>query len=664
MATDALTAFLQSDFQHAEHALIALSSANPSDLHNVDKLTEDPRIKHNALVSRFYARKTQAQLDDLVRFVAGFLPEHQAPSSVADFFATTALDSSALKFLHSHVGPVSLYNIAVIAYHTANNQAAAAVGTLLYNNVEAMDDWLALKTCFLLIDVHLRQADVSSANTVAAYAEKLIPNFAKDVSNHSDHQNGSTHPSDFQTLTPNWSGRATSILEAPASYEDAKFCMHIYNARLSAISEGTRNIRKEAKSAVLAASDADSRPTAAALLVKARVEQSHAKGLRILASIGNQSPSHIMRKVRPLALNSLGVLHHRLGRHALAAGYFEHARRAFIQLFEEKSESDKKEDSDAAPVNLAILNSVKDSHVSYNLALQYMKLSDYSRALKLFATCARKDTTLAADSALLWIRIAECCIGVETTGTEPKQFLSIEGHGRGRRMIIRSENRTESLSMEYAATCARAAIAILDRQKGVSEYQTPVGSPQKSKKYSPFTGSNVKQEKSEGIVASRPPLQTDDTELRGAALALMAYASLCFDPLATIEACDDLLKLYTGMENERTILSRLYGAEALCILGRPEEAANRLVPLLALSASTDNNFREAAYINIALAHISNGDLVTASRAAKVALKVTASNQSRHRNLCKEASFVASYIFLRSGEVEAARRVLRSLSAQE
>lgn len=654
MAADALTAFLQCDFDRSDQALLSLTSDSSSDLHNVKKLTDDPRIKHNALVAKFYATRNQEDLDNLIYYVSEFLPAERLPRTTEQFFDLTLSDPAALKFLYTHVGPVALYNVAVIAYHQGFIQPAAAVGELLYSNVEAMDDWLALKTCFLLIDVHLRLGDVSSASTVAAYAEKLLPCFTKSPSTA---ENPNPQPqSEMKRLAPDWSGRSKGILEAPISYEDAKFCMHIYNARLSAASEasldGARSIRKEAKSAVLAADDTETRPTAAALLVKARVEQSYSKGLRILASIVNQSPAHITTKVRPLALNSLGVLHHRLGRHALAACYFEHSRQAFHQLFKEDAAS-----SSPRSVGLNVLSSAKDAHVSFNLALQYMKLSDYSRALDLFTICVRHDTTFAKDSALLWIRMAECCVGIETNGNG-RHILALEGQGRGRRMIMRSDGRDEGLTLEYAATCARAAIVILDRHKGLGSAFGNNGAMQ-SERYSFIPNSTSRSGKGdENDITARSA--DDDLRLRGAALAILAYASLSFDPRAVLEACDELHKLYPKGDSDRCILSRLYAAEAYCMLGQSEEAARRLQPLIGANFAPDMPLREAACINMAFVHLSNGDIATASRAAKIALKAFSTNQKRNRILRKEAIFAVSYIFLRSGETETARRCLRSL----
>ena len=641
MTAEALTAFLSGDFPAAEAAVTQLQLDGMS----------DPRVQHNLLVSRFYSKRNQSQLDALVEFVAQNLSgAGDGPKlSKTTFFKEVATDPSILKPLYATVGPVALYNVAVIAYVEGYLPSAAVLGGLLYSNVEALDDWLALKTCFLLADVHLRQGHVADAGAVVAYSERLIPSFTRS----SGDENAEL--SEIPQLAPNWPGREKAILESPASYEEAKFCMHIYNARLSANSDSPKNIRKEAKSAVFAADDTDSRPTAAALLVKARVEQSESKGLKILASVGNQSPPHIMKKIRPLALNSLGVLHHKLGRHALAACYFEHARKAFVALFEAETKDGVDDTKEQPEVNVSILSSAKDSHVSYNLALQYMKLGDYARALGLLTIAARRDFTLASESPMLWIRMAECCVAMEAKSDQARQYLAVEGVGRGRRMVMCTDEKDESLGMEYACTCARAAIAIMDRKRGTQDTQG--SSPQKGRRYSVISDAN-KEEKGD-IVESAS--NVDDTTLRSAALCLLAYSGLSFDPHSVLDACEQLAKLFPHGENDRAILGHLYAAEALCQLGRSEEAADRLGPLRGMKASSDIHFKEAACINMALAHVSGGDLNRASRAASDAASIVPNKQSPE-HVRKQAAFTAAYVFLLCGEKDSARKVLRSFRA--
>lgn len=661
-----------------------MTSDSSSDLHNVKIATDDPRIRHNALVAQFYHTPSQLHVDNIIFYVSEFLPRDQRPNTVQQFFDHIVLDPSSLKFLYLHVGPVALYNVAVIAYHRSLIKAAATVGELLFEKVEAMDEWLALNTCFLLTDIHLRLSNVPSADSVLSYADKLLPSFSRPLLHNNSNNNNSSnensdsnnnsnsnhntkstanttpnnntatteshdsphHVAEFKTLSPEWPALSTAILERPRSYEHAKFCMHMYNARLSAandITDGARNNRKEAKCAVLAADDANSRPTSAALLVKAHVEQNFSKGLRILASIVNQSPAHMLPKIRPLALNSLGVLHHRLGRHALAACYFEHSRRAFTDLFT----------SQDSGFQLSVLSAVKDTHVAYNLALQYMKTGQFETALQLFTTCAHTDSALANRSPLLWIRMAECCVGMESGDADARSSLTLEGKGRSRRMVMRVSDNTDIVCMEYATCCARAALDILDEDKKYDENGVKLDSKENKSSWAEqikmaSTTTRSKMQRSEA----------EELDFRGAAWSLIAYASLSFDAVTVIEACEQLQKLYPKADNERFTLAQLYAAEAYCMLGRPKEASKRLTSMLSANSPLDSHIREAAYVNMALAHASSDDLVTASRAARGALKMYTAGGKRQGFVRKEALFAAAYIFLRNADTESALQALR------
>lgn len=674
MASDALSAFLQRDFARVDQLLnsfaphssppstktnsdfTSIIPANNNDnpnsvntvLNVVDKPSvDDPRTRHNALVAEFYRNPGLHSADPIILYLASFVPPDRCRAFTADeFLRLIAHDIEALKLIHARVGPVALYNLAIIAYHRQRLDAASLAGSVLFDNIEAMDEWLALLCCFLLTDVYLRLHDVPLAITVLSYADKLLPSFSKPAIHLSKSDDSKAAPNDntatIQTLSPQWDGRHVAILEHPTSYVDAKFCMHIYHTRVSATGDAgdsSRSNRKEAKAAVLAADDAQSRPTSAALLVKARVEQNYAKGLRILSSIMNNCPPSMLAKVRPVALNSLGILHHRLGKHAVAACYFEHSRREFEALFDQQQ------------CHLSVMSSVRDSHVSYNLALQYIKLGEYDTALKLFSNCVKADPVFAERNSILWLRMAECCIHLQKAPHDNTNArLNIEGKGPSRRMVVRTNDDTDEIVMEYATVCARAALRILDRKSGHHASNGDHGD-----------GNDEPVEVEKQWLASATALQAgvDDIELRGAAWSIIAYASLSFDPTAVIAACDELQKLHPKLDDERCTLAQLYAAEAHCMLGQAKEGAKRLAPLLSASVALGDHIREAAYVNIVLTNASGEDLVSATRSARAALKLFNGGGKRVTGkFRKQAMFAAAYVFLRNGETDAARDALR------
>lgn len=1068
-ALDALIAGLHPEVSRRLDALTALDN---DDVHRID---------HNRHVNQFYSSSSYSTKNNpLIKYISGLLINRGPSSSSSpdhsddDVIFNTLLDVRHVRAIYLEVGPVPLYNVAVVAYHRQGSHrnalaTAKRIVDFLYDHVEALDEWIAILTCFLLIDVHLCfardvQGTVTSSRSsflmsVLAYANKLLATFlpnnnsnnsstqskqqqeiqnddndnnAKNdihndmnnvIGNHSVNETLSGDDNNYNDptlplLSPShWIGSSTTLIPFPPTYAAAKFCIHIYNGRLAhAIVASSppssphlhdlniAQLRQTRHALVMALEQplSGSKPMAAALLLKAHIDQFNPeKCLHALSTIVSQCPDAAsVIKARPLALNALGILHHRFGRQALATCYFEQARKAFDYVYldvnnnedsdtlltrgpaaidlksnetndhgngnshgdsscddhgdgdgniksnRDDTKSDPKIPNDSytndtnnennetinsnisipsnvnnnadvagAPAleeqqlqemthlfnqhvakgmthtcinasspnppeklplssrdptkhTLTVMNLARDSHVTYNLALQYMTTGQFSRALDCFSLCARSDPALAARSALLWIRMAECCVSMQHNAGGPS--LAVEGRGRSRRMIMRVGARPDLPAMEYAVCCAQAALNILDdkqtrtsKARGASEdddvngnrkkkdmmstssslqqqqqqllqggrqgkfgssgrktsrfdqyqlqqlssssnhlanhsnnpninanhaQQEKINTASESQKQTPgnegdsptaemgaqqqkrqqqqsylnqpldiiitddvdhnpddnglandvsntdmmlnmshgmnrnnsttnstanhanatsqvnrSTASNVSSSSSMASPAymatstsapkSSPTVPTsadganstpyttgsasatstapsnrpasnvdDDTELRGAAWTLIAYASLSFDAIAVVHACDRLGKLYARMsEHERWKLAQLYAAEALCMLNRPKQAVQRLSPLLNASFHLDAHVREAAYVNMALTHVCANDMVNADRAARVALKMYTSAESpTHRDIRKQAVIVSSYIFLRNGDTEAAREVLRLL----
>lgn len=642
MTTEAFSALLSRDFKRSLELLGTIAKQIPSG--------SKSRVDHNAAVVNLYAAggpgspDAEPHIRDLVHAAAGALPEGERPKSVDHFFAETVKNRALLNTVYSSCGGVHLYNLGVIAYNSDRIESAAAIGEVLYANVEAMEDWLALRSCFLMIDIHLRSGSLPSAANAGAFAERLIPGFSS---------NGSADENATSTLfpvAPNWKGKTASVMEPPISFKDASFCMHLYNARIGAAYEASNKVRKDAKNAVVAAEDGEGRPTSAALLVKARLESNVQKGLRTLKSIRQQTSDETFKQVYPIMLNTLGVLHHRLGLHAAAACYFEKSRTEFIEAAKSDAGNGKgweggNKDDDTV---LKVKQSPEDTHVAYNLALQYMMMGVYKEALAMFATCARSDEILATTSPMLWIRMAECCVAECNKNLGSSQGVRLDGRGKGRRLVLWSEPYGEKKLFSHATICARTAISILDKAKMVRSKASESESGAASS-----GGASSSKDKDKNNSAQ------EDAKLRSVALAILAHASLEVDAKTALDSCNELVDVSSSIDPERAVLGRLYGAEALCMLGRPDDAVERLAPLLAMRTMAHAAIRDGAFVNVAMAHTMRGDMATAARAAKAALKVTG-GQEKKETPRREALLVAAYVFLREGDMLNARSTLHSL----
>lgn len=70
--------------------------------------------------------------------------------------------------------PVASYNVNIIAYHRQCLDDAYVAKSVLVDNVESMNEWVAQSYCFQLSNNCLRLHDVLFATTVSSSAENFI----------------------------------------------------------------------------------------------------------------------------------------------------------------------------------------------------------------------------------------------------------------------------------------------------------------------------------------------------------------------------------------------------------------------------------------------------------------------------------------------------------
>lgn len=540
------------------------------------------------------------------------------PPIVLDAIAT---DPSILGTVAGSAGPVVLHNLAVIAYYLDVMEAAEKICTFLYKHIEPMDDWLAVRVCFLTMDVALDVGNLDWAFKVLDYAARAIPHIAGDKEPEdekvTEKDEGIDNINDaYVAVTPMWDGRNLSTLGPVTSISSARRALRIYKQRIATATSGTEEIEVKLKNILVkenALSTSEQNPLD--VLMKVRDEKNAAKALSTLQRVNSQFLESTKKATRPIVLNTLGILHSRLRCHALGAVYLEQARQAVTDTFAISN----------APFSVKKAMAEKDTKMAYNLALQYLFLKKFKDALALFSLVAKKSIYLARTSPYLWIRIAECCVG-ESAAPQRKSLYRSIGKGRGKRLVVNSTREPATDVLQYAALCARSAIHLIDTQA--------------KPKRGDAAGKEV-------------PLSPKMKKLRSVALCLLAYSLLHSDAEETIVVCDELS---STEDEERSTLGRLYAAEALCILGKSKEAIDRLAPLLAIREEGKGP-REAAFTSTALASIMEDDLPAAVRAAEVAVKATKSfaiDASPRRR----ALLAAAYISLREGDPEGGKLFLR------
>ncbi len=163
-----------------------------------------------------------------------------------------------------------------------------------------VDDALAIKICFLFIDVCLVLKNKDQATTVLNYLEKRFSvgeggDTKKEVS---------TVDKKFKPLPPNF-----------------KYVLHLCKAKLHLLNKSLKQSKRELKLAMSV------NQTLMSIFLKANSEflrQNYVKSMKLLNSI-NQKNNVPDKSVAPMYFNNLGCMHFKLKKYNTAAFYFTKA---------------------------------------------------------------------------------------------------------------------------------------------------------------------------------------------------------------------------------------------------------------------------------------------------------------------------------------------------
>lgn len=250
---------------------------------------------------------------------------------------------------------------------------------------------------------------------------------------------------------------------------------------------------------------------------------------------------------RPSVLSNIACVLHSTGRHSTAALLLHRA----VQV----------------PPSSSTVAPPPSPTVLYNLGLQRLMLGYHTGAAKCFRGVAR----WRGERPALWLRLAECAVGAthaRRRGAAPESRLSSrrvhdggggddgggegggdgsgeDGDGGGSGYDDDSDG-SSGLTSEYALMCLDNASILLEKEK-----------------------------------------ETMENELRAGVSALRAYVQLTLGrPHAVLRDADRLLRGLRSSDggegsssssSHYALLGRCYAAEALCLLGRGEEAAEHII---------------------------------------------------------------------------------------
>lgn len=137
----------------------------------------DPKILHNISITEYYLNGSsdpQKLLDDFnkVKTIITEKAANQAENGdVQDETSTPEdIDTALLQ-----------YNQAVILYQTRKYASALEILTRLNRTIEPIEDYLAVRICFLLVDIYLLLKQTEKGLAVMTYLDKLYANLTKPV---------------------------------------------------------------------------------------------------------------------------------------------------------------------------------------------------------------------------------------------------------------------------------------------------------------------------------------------------------------------------------------------------------------------------------------------------------------------------------------------------
>ncbi|WOK91615.1 CCR4-NOT transcription complex subunit 10 isoform X1 [Canna indica] len=422
---------------------------------------------------------------------------------------------------------VTALNIAIILYHVHEYAHALSVLETLYQNIEPIDERVALHVCLLLLDVALACQDAAKAADVIQYMEKsfgIAPAVGQGdhvsstqqqsnqglkiatTSNISTPDASATDSNGSGTIPENALARTlpdetleyetlystldtgSENLERPTSNDNSKLSadqaasaidlninLHLYKVRLLLLSRNLKAAKREIKLAMNIARFGDS---STALLLKSQLEYArgnHRKAIKLLTTSSNRSDHGMLCVFN----NNMGCIYHQLGKHHTSTLFFSKALKCSMSLRSEK------------PLKLSTFSQDKSLYILYNCGLQYLLCGRPLVAVH----CFDKTRPMFYDRPILWLRFAECCLlalekgllrksGASSSEGEEIKVCAV-GSGRWRELVIDDLNSTRRyldclgedglitsdgqyrLSLPFARRCLLNALYLLNNTEKV-----------------------------------------------------------------------------------------------------------------------------------------------------------------------------------------------------
>jgi len=605
------------------------------------------RIEHNLrLLNLLEPRGAGASLgEDALKSMQALLEQYK-PSLAAKIFSvfdgtgpTNIYEARGEDITFDVDASRVLYNYALLLFSQKQYRSAQFILESIWTNIGLTSEATGIAVVCLLLDVliHTARGAMTSARARSAFGSKTAPLLqflSKTVSDEggggSGNANGNASPG--TSPDPDESASRSAGVQA-----EIAFRMHLYKAKCALLQQNHRTSRKELKSAlelyqrelreghskdlVNDASSGNRSELLAALLPLPRAEHANATALFLKAnseylrsnyrkvlklldaasqganeeqnshpnpSASDRDSSTILTPtMRAMFLNNMGCLHLKMHRQRVALHYFQKA----LSELEATNPASNALDLEVFP----------NEDILYNTGLQLLLVGKPREAF----VALRASATLFTHRPRLWIRLAECCIGIDAAQTvQEKQRLQadpnraiiaygdlvrkIVGKGHSRRVLLPVPETAEAGAAGQMAPDAEGnglgstlQDAVLYLSNAV--YLAEDFDMQNGEEKTPGVNDNV--EALSITVAAYTHLAYVYLRLGAPSLALDAAKRVLASPLpessdkANVNDGDGDSEDSTDAQKgalARRYLAHTYAAEALCSLGRPDEALEHL----------------------------------------------------------------------------------------
>ncbi|XP_042055374.1 CCR4-NOT transcription complex subunit 10-like [Salvia splendens] len=514
-----------------------------------------------------------------------------------------------------------------------------------------------------------------------------------DISGQNLQRPGIASANDLQRIQP----------EGSISTADLRLKLHLYKVRFLLL---TRNLKAAKREVKMAMNLARGKDYPLALYLKSQLEYArgnHRKAIKLLMASSNS----IEMGISSMYYNDLGCIYYRLGKHHTSGVLFSKALSNSSAVRKEK------------PPNLLTLSQDKSLLITYNCGIQSLACGRPFHA----ARCFQMASLIFYNRPLLWLRIAECClmaldkgliksssasaiseIGVNVIGKGKWRQLALRyspsnGNGVyvGMNSSVKGDGKQPDLSISLAWQSLVNALFLLDSSEVFKADKAPVSEEKESGEAPLSQSSNLKnatggdpkaptaasgssQANANGEAKEHKGGQNlagtlansildyehicmkENLMIRQAVLADLAFVELALgDPLKALSTARSLLEL-PDCSKMYIFLGTIYAAEALCLLNRPNEAAEHLLMYMPDGNNVKLPYSQEDCENWTVEKVSDTEesnggttaVVTPLSAADESLAPVFSSPEEARGLfC--ANFAANFALL--GDFEQAQRFL-------